>query len=145
MTKSTTLLTASILLAAFLAGCSGTRSTVADPSTAHVYPLSEEQANQVVAEAMAAEFSGSAISRVDFPNSGYRVTIRFALDSHDIVALFIPAKARTTEGEIVDGYVFEVNDSGTMAISGRRRASKLFEGIQQRANRIAAPLPLAGY
>lgn len=145
MENTRTLATALLFGILLLSGCSGTRSTVADPSTAHVYPLTEEQANLIVAEAMSAEFSGSAISRVDFPNSGYRVTIRFALDSHDIVALYIPAKGKGPDGETLDGFVFEVNDSGTMAISGRRRANKLFEGIQQRANRVAAPVRLVGY
>ncbi len=128
-----------------LIGCAGTRSTASDPADAWMYPLTNEQAERVLTEAMAAEFSGSALSRVDIPNRGYKVTIRFALDSHDIVAVMVPAKGKTTDGEQVDGFVFEVNDSGTMAISGRRRANRLFEGIQNRASQVAPPVRLVGY
>ena len=131
-----------------LVGCSSSRSTAAGPggpAEAVMFPLSAEQADKIIASAVAAEFPGKPVSRVEFPNKGYQVTIRFALDSHTIVATMIPAKGRKPDGEVAEGFVFEVNDSGTMVISGRRRASKLFKRINERARVAAQPLPLVGY
>ena len=42
----------------------------------------------------------------------------------------------------MDGYAFEVDASGTMAIQGTIRADELFKGIQQEAAKLARPLPI---
>jgi hypothetical protein len=131
-----------------VSGCAGTMSTVgqgANRSDAQMFPISAEAADKLLATAMAGEFAGSPISRVEFPNKGYQATIRFALDSHTIVAYMIPAKGRAASGEIVQGYAFEVSHSGTMPISGGGRAKSLFRRVVQDAMLVAQPLPLVSF
>jgi hypothetical protein len=105
-----------------------------------MYPLSDAQADRVLATAMASEFSGSPISRVEFPNKGYTATMRFLFDSHQITAVRVPAKGRDGE-QTVEGFYFEVNDAGTMLISGRSRAGKVYERVIHEAGLLARPLP----
>lgn len=110
-----------------------------------MYPLTDAQADRVLATAMASEFSGSPISRVEFPNKGYTATMRFLLDSHQITAVRVPARGKAPEpsaaGEaLVEGFYFEVNDAGTMLISGRNRASKVYERIVHEAGLLTKPL-----
>jgi hypothetical protein len=102
---------------------------------------SEQQADQVLATAIAGEFAGSPISRVEFPNKGYQVTIRFALDSHTIVAYMISARGMNSSGETVPGYYFEVSASGTMPVSGGSRARSLYDRLLRDASALAEPLP----
>lgn len=146
--RSRCLFTVGALLAALmLTACASSRSTAGspgNPGAAVMYPLTEEQADQILVMSMSAQFPGLALSRVEYPHNGYQVTSRFALDSHDVVALMVPAEGRDAEGNTVSGFVFEVNDSGTRMIV-KRRASKLFERIKQNAALAARPLPLAGY
>ncbi|WP_423456081.1 hypothetical protein [Ottowia sp. VDI28] len=105
-----------------------------------MFPLTDEQADRVLATAMASEFTGSPISRVEFPNKGYTTTIRFLFDSHQITAVRIPAKG--IDGtQPVDGYYFEVNDAGTLLISGRSRATKVYERVVHEAGLLAKSLP----
>ncbi len=92
-----------------LTGCAGTISTVgtsSDKASSQMFPLSHEATDKILATAMAGEFAGSAVSRVEFPNKGYQATIRFLLDSHTVVAYMIPAKGRNTAGETVPGFAF---------------------------------------
>ena len=146
--KTQLLRTALTIAALTLAGCSGMHSTLSQGPNRPaplVYPMTAEQADKVVAQAMAGEFAGSPVSRVEFPNKGYQGMMRFALDSHTIAAYSIPAKGRAADGAGVDCFAFEVNHSGTMAISGSARASKVFRRINDNARLIAEPLPLAGF
>ena len=122
-----------------ISGCAGTISSAAG-NTAFFYEMSPEEADNLVASVMASEFAGSPISRVEFPNKGYQATIRFALDSHTIVAYYIPAN-----GAEKTGYVFEVNHSGTMPLSGGNRAKSVFSKIIERAETFSSPVALSGY
>jgi len=108
-----------------------------------MFPISSEQADRILATATTGEFAGSAISRVEFPNKGYQATIRFALDSHTIVAYMISAKGKKGDGTVVDGFYFEVSNSGTMPLSGGKRAKKLFERLVRDASVIATPTPIS--
>ena len=131
------------LLAAALAGCSSTRtmaSAPADARPATMFPLSAEQADRLLATAMTSEFPGSAISRVEFPNKGYTTTIRFLLDSHQITASMVAARG-LDGGKPVDGFYFEVNDAGTMPVSGGLRAGKVFDRLVHDASQLAPALP----
>lgn len=125
-----------------LGGCSHTTSMapVGGTGPATMYPLSDEQADQVLATAMASEFPGAPISRVEFPHKGYTATMRFLLDSHQITAVRVPAKGRDGD-RTVDGFYFEVNDAGTMLVSGRNRAGKVYERAVHEAGRLAGALP----
>lgn len=143
----TTAAAALVAVALTTTACASSRSTAGspgNPGAAVMYALTEEQADQILVMSIAAQFPGLPMSRVEYPHKGYQVTSRFALDSHDVVALMVPAQGRDAEGTTVSGYVFEVNDSGTRLIV-KRRATKLFERIQQNAALAARPLPLAGY
>lgn len=140
-------LTALFTLCAFLAtGCASTRSTAqggdASSVTQMMYPVSAEIADRILMQAMLYQFPGASIVRVELPYKGYFVTRRFALDSHDFTARMIPAKGIDEAGKLVDGYIFEVIDEGTMLISGSVRASSLFSKIIENANAEAKPLPM---
>ena len=129
-------------VAGLLGGCSHTQSMapVGGTGAALMYPLTDAQADRVLATAMASEFSGSPISRVEVPNKGYTATMRFLFDSHQITAVRVPAKGK--EGNrMVEGFYFEVNDAGTMLISGRSRAGKVYERVIHEAGLLARPLP----
>ena len=127
-------------------GCSTTRSTAHGSDTSipgqKMYPLSPEKADRVLIQAMTYQFPTSPIVRVELPHKGYFVTSRFALDSHDFTARMISSKGIDEAGKTVDGYYFEVIDSGTMPISGSVRASSLFNKIIETANGEAKPIPI---
>ena len=138
------LLVASFVGAALLASCSTTQSTLdATPSReATMFPVTPEQAHTILVTSITRQFPGSAASPVELPYPGYRIHIRFLLDTHDIVAYMVKVKGRDGSGRVVDGYAFEVDASGTMAIQGTIRADELFKGIQQEAAKLARPLPI---
>lgn len=140
-----------IVLAAILAttvisivGCATSRSTAqyasADVSTQYIYPMTEEQADKVLTEAMKYQFPDAPIVRVELPYKGYFVTRRFLLDSQDFTARMIPAKGIDQSGKTVNGFYFEVLDAGTMPISGSVRASSLFDRVIEIANNISKPI-----
>jgi len=127
-------------ITAALVGCSSTQSTASgdgDKATASVYLISAEQAERILATAMTAQFAGSPISRVEFHNKGYQATVRFLLDSHTVVAYMIAAKGRGVDGTVQSGYAFEVSNSGTMPLSGGKRASDLFQRLLRDASAVS--------
>ena len=75
-------------------------------------------------------------------NKGYEATMRSALDWHTITALAVPARGKDTNGATVPGYAFEVSHAGTLLISGRVRANKVYSRILQEAELTARVLPL---
>ena len=105
-----------------------------------MYPISDEQADRVLATAMAREFVDVPVSKVEFPHKGYTTTMRVLLDSHQITAVRIPAKGRHG-ANLLDGYYFEVNDAGTLLFSGKQRAGKVYERLIHEAGLVAKPLP----
>jgi len=113
-------------------------------TTAQIFPVSAEMADRLVVTALTRKCPDNLISRVEYPNKGYWVTIRFALDTHRIVVFYIPAKGRNETGEIVDGFVFEVAHQGTM-IRGIKYANDIFESLIEDATRVAKPIPFVGY
>jgi hypothetical protein len=131
-----------------LTACSSTQSTVSgdgDKAAARVFFLTVEQAEKILATAITAQFAGSPISRVEFPNKGYQTTVRFLLDSHTIVAYMITAKGRAQDGSIQSGFAFEVSNSGTMPLSGGTRANELFQRLVRDASAIAPAAPLVSF
>lgn len=127
-------------------GCSTTRSTSklsdAQGSSRYIYAVTSEQADKIIVEAMKIQFSNSSILKVELPYKGYFVNERFLLDSHEFTARMIPATARDRQGKLIDGFYFEVIDSGTMLISGSVRASNLLDKIIEIANKSAKPIPI---
>lgn len=127
-----------------LASCSTTQSMAgrgADRNTAQMFPVSYDEADQILAGAMAAVFAGQPISRVEFPNRGYQATLRFAFDTHVIVGYVIATAGTAPDGSRVEGYYFEVSGSGTMPISGGAKVNAVYNRAVEDASRLAAPMP----
>ena len=134
-----------VVAALLFCGCAGSISTVGhdpDKGAARMYPVSAEVADKLVLVAMKSEFPEGPIAKVEAPFKGYQATLRFALDSHTVVAYAIPAKGRSEKGEVIDGFAFQVSHSGTMPISGGGKARSVFKRIMHDAALIASPLPL---
>ncbi|WMJ09647.1 hypothetical protein [Nitrosomonas sp. sh817] len=136
-----------VAIAISMVGCAASRSTAqhasADVSTQYMYPMTAEQADKVITEAMNYQFPDAPILRVELPYKGYFVTRRFLLDSQDFTARMILAKGIDQNGKTVSGFYFEVLDAGTMPISGSIRASSLFDKIIEIANNISKPILIA--
>lgn len=121
-----------------LAACSGqvSQASPTNPSGRPlVYPITAEQADGIIAQAMVEVFPGSPVSAVSLPYKGYTVTLRILLDTHQITAYAVPA------GVPPEGYSFQVDHAGTIPLTGGRRAADLFAAITRRAATLAAPLP----
>lgn len=108
-----------------------------------VHLISEAQADQILVDAMNIEFGTAPIVRVEHPNRGYQATIRFLLDSHQIVATMVPAKGVAADGSSRDGYYFNVTHNGTMPLSGMARSNRLRERLSSAANALSPSVPPA--
>lgn len=141
----TYLVLALVLVSSILAGCGGQISNL-DAKDAGgqkiIYPITAEQADAVLAEAMLATFPNSQITNVSIPKKGYAVTLQVLIDTHDISALASPAAGRDSQGNTVNGYAFEVVHRGTLP-HGPSRAGALFKAINERAAAIRTPVPAA--
>lgn len=142
-------LIASVLM--FASACTTTRITVgttdsmsAAAAPTEMYPLTPEQADQVLVKSMMEQFGDAPLIRVDAPFKGYTIHTYFLLDSHRFTARMIPAKGQSPNGKVVDGYVFDVIDAGTMLISGQIRAESLIKRLYDNAKLIAKPIPIIG-
>jgi hypothetical protein len=108
-----------------------------------MYPITADEADRVMAQAMVGEFPGSPISSVTLPNKGYVVTISFALDSHRISVVAIPATGIDANGNRLQGFSFEVSHQGTMLLTAPPRATSLFSRVNQLATAIRPPIHVA--
>lgn len=108
-----------------------------------VYLITEAQADQILVDAMNAEFGTSPIVRVEHPNRGYQATIKFLFDSHQIVGTMVPSKGRKADGTVQDGFYFTVSHSGTMPISGIARSKRLKDRLNDAATAISPSVPSA--
>lgn len=134
-----------------LTGCTTTRTTVNTTNAAtaaagptEMYPITSEQADNVLVKSMMQQFGDAPLIRIDAPYKGYTVHTYFLLDSHRFTARMIPAKGQSVNGKVIDGYIFDVIDAGTMLISGQIRAESLIKHIFDNASQIAKPIPLIG-
>lgn len=132
-----------VLAALLVAGCPSGTYTTADAYSQNgkVFPMTSEEANKVLATAMATQFPGVPIVPVEFPLKGYTATVYFGLDHHAFLASMVPANGRSSTGEVVKGYAFQVSHNGTF-ISGSSRAKDLFNLILGDASQVTRPLPL---
>jgi len=136
-----------LIVVLMLAGCAGTLSSLKmgpNESTAVIFPVSSEVADRLVVSAMIRKCPNEIISRVEFPNKGYQLMLYIGLDHHRIIAFYIPAQGRNAEGEIVPGFIFEVDHQGTTA-RGVIYANDIFEMIIEDATRVAKPILFVGY
>lgn len=102
-----------------------------------VFLISEAQADQILVDAMNVEFGASPIVRIEHPNKGYQATIKFFTDSHQIVATMVPSRGRKADGNVADGYYFNVSHSGTMPLSGIARSKRLRERLSDAATALS--------
>jgi hypothetical protein len=126
-----------------LCGCNGTFITArrgADNKNPRVFPIRREAADRIVAKVMQSEFIGAV--PVTDPYPGYQGTMNFAFDSYTVVACMIAAKGRNSDGSTVDGFAFEVSQSGTTWIDGSVKANLVFNRILSEAYEITNPIPL---
>lgn len=108
-----------------------------------VYLITEAQADQILVDAMNAEFGTSPIVRVEHPNRGYQATIKFLFDSHQIVGTMVPSGGRKADGTMQDGFYFAVSHSGTMPLSGIARSKRLKDRLNDAATAISPSVPSA--
>jgi len=108
-----------------------------------VYLITEAQADQILVDAMNAEFGTSPIVRVEHPNRGYQATIKFLFDSHQIVGTMAPSKGRKADGTVQDGFYFTVSHSGTMPLSGIARSKRLKDRLNEAAGALSPSVPSA--
>ncbi len=106
-----------------------------------VYMITEAQADQILVDAMNAEFGTSPIVRVEHPNKGYQATIKFLFDSHQIVGTMVPSRGRRADGTVQDGFYFTVAHSGTMPLSGISRSKRLRERLSEAATTLSPSVP----
>jgi len=102
-----------------------------------VYLITQAQADQILVDAMNAEFGTSPIVRVEHPNKGYQATIKFLFDSHQIVGTMVPSRGRRADGSVQDGFYFTVSHSGTMPLSGIARSKRLKDRLNDAATAIS--------
>ncbi len=108
-----------------------------------VFLISETEADQILVDAMNAEFGTSPIVRVEYPHKGYQATIKFLFDSHQIVATMVPSTGLRADGSAEAGYYFNVTHSGTMPLSGIARSNRLRKRLSDAATSLSPSVPAA--
>jgi len=108
-----------------------------------VYLITEAQADQILVDAMNAEFGTSPVVRVEHPNRGYQATIKFLFDSHQIVGTMVPSTGRKSDGTVQDGFYFTVSHNGTMPLSGIARSKRLKDRLNDAATALSPSVPSA--
>jgi len=133
-----------VMSSVMVAGCAANEPAETSQSVLagkSVYPISSSQAHDVLKRSVYQSFAGSRIRRL---RTGYRATLRVAVDRHYISAVMEPAAGKKANGERVAGFIFRVYDRGTILISGPIRARRLRERIHREARLITAPVQYAG-
>lgn len=120
------------------AGCTSTKSTITDEGIG--YRITKAQAKEIVDSSVMANFSPDYVNpgpANSLTSSGY---IRFAMDTHTINATAIPTRGRSTNGQVADGYGFQVSDFGTMPLSGGSKARAVYALLKQQGQNAGATL-----
>ena len=91
-----------------------------------VFPITAEEADKVMYDAMVEEFGVASIHRVTYPQAGYRYA--------ETVVRRVETRGRQSDGRVVTGYAFRAQ--GHRSESVARRVAELARGF-------AAALPLA--
>jgi len=132
--------TAALLLCALAAACTSTGDKTTEPVL--VYPISANDADTIVQNAMRPEFKATAVQRLTAPHMGYKGTLVAAADSIAIRAYRIQAKGQRRDGSTVPGFYFEVSDSGNSE-AGASAVERIRTRITAAAKREAGGLPKA--
>ncbi len=107
-----------------------------------MYPLTQDQADQISAKSLIAQFPEAQIVRVEYPHKGYLATYRLSSYSHDFTIRALPAKGRDKDGNIVSGFVFEIVDNGALLLQATMQRPELMARILEQANVLAKPLTI---
>lgn len=142
-----TICAAIIIVAATTMGCTTTAtnpiSIDTKTSISQMYPIAQEQAEQILAQSLAEEFPDSSIVRVELPFKGYQATYRLGSTSHDFTLRMRPAKGISPDGNVVDGYTFDVLDYGSLLFEATYMRPGLISRVRTKLNAAAHPLPVA--
>lgn len=125
-----------VAMAGFGTGCATSRTSlsIGQTGSGEVYEASNDEIRSLIFTAMYREFPGSVKELPSSSIIGYEAETRFMLDSHTISAFAAPVRGFDFNQEPMDGFVFEVNDSGTMPLSQKPRASRVFQNVLRAAN-----------
>lgn len=121
----------SLVAATLTAGCTSTKSTITDESIG--YRITKAQAKEIVDSSILANFSPDYVNAgpaESLTSSGY---IRFAMDTQTINAAAIPTRGKLSDGQIAEGYGFQISNFGTMPISGGSKARAVYSLLKQQA------------
>ena len=133
-----TILTIIAFTALIPVGCTSTKSTITDEGIG--YRITKAQAKEIVDSSVMANFSPDYVNAGpanSLTSSGY---IRFAMDTHTINATAIPTRGRSTNGQVADGYGFQVSDFGTMPLSGGSKARAVYALLKQQGQNAGETL-----
>ena len=122
-----------LILAVFflMTGCTTSTITSVSKDGGNVYALPTEVVDRMLMDAMSAEISKGEISRGSASYPSYFGTVKWgAVDSDTITASAKPAKGRRVDGEIISGYVFEVQRHGSAPATGSPTAKRIHAKLQ---------------
>ncbi len=106
-----------------LASCAGSGWSKA-PKV--VFPITAEEADKAMYDAMVEEFGVASIHRVTYPQVGYRYA--------ETTVKRVETSARTESGEVVQGYAFQAQGHRSEAVAQK---------VAELASAYASALPLA--
>ena len=119
----------SLVAATLTAGCTSTKSTITDEGIG--YRITKAQAKEIVDSSILANFSPDYVNAgppESLTSSGY---IRFAMDTQTINATAIPTRGKLSNGQMAEGYGFQISNFGTMPISGGSKARAVYSLLKQ--------------
>ena len=122
-----------LILAVFflMTGCTTSTITSVSKDGGNVYALPTEVVDRMLMDAMSAEISKGGISRGSASYPSYFGTVKWgAVDSDTITASAKPATGRRVDGEIISGYVFEVQRHGSAPATGSPTAKRIHAKLQ---------------
>jgi len=114
------------MCALLLAGLPGCASSGWSKAPKVVFPITAEEADKVMYDAMVDEFGVASIHRISYPQAGYRYA--------ETMIKRVETKGRTESGEVVTGYAFQ---------SQGHRSEAVAQLTAQLASAYASALPLA--
>lgn len=114
-----------------LASCTTSTITSVDGNSGNVYALPAEVVDRMLLDAMSAEIPRGGISRGSTPYPSYSGDVKWgSVDTDTITAMARPASGRRANGEIVLGFVFEVQRHGSAPATGSPTAKRIHAKLQ---------------
>jgi hypothetical protein len=92
--------------------------------------MSQDEAVALTHGAIVRSFPGRRIETIDGPVRGYSTYTRMMLDTFTQQIVVRPVAGRTAQGQVVNGYAFEISGSGTSG-SGAWQNDAFFEALQR--------------